>query len=626
VATYSYKTYISDGSERNHSFDFSYISEDYIDVTVDGYSVPFTFLNSSTIRLGTAAPVGSTIEIRRDTQKVNRIVDFQDGSILDERSLDLANQQTLDIVQEAYDYANRLDEKTREYIDRQTFPNGPLDTGVVNVKNFGAKGNGVTNDTVAIQEAINSLSPVGGSIFFPPGTYVVSALTCVTPITITGAGSKAAIIKTNAATGDTITATASGFSIRGMGFDSLVPRTSGAFVKVSNSWYGSAEDLFFSKYFIGLDITSSIGFSVSRINGLDGVGDSVVAGAALIRVGESGYCGGINIEDIVADVNDVTKQPTFGILLRHVDVATLKGVLTVHHKTGLMIAPKAGQIAALIKVDGCDFDTASWGIKVQPVTADAFVTRSTIAQTWAGANSADGVLVDGTVGTVNGLHFTGLMAISNGQIGVNVVGANAKNVTFSHCQSAGNGSNGLQVTGGANATWDGGVLGETDKAGGNVGYGCAVDETSTGSLTNTKCAGNTVAPVANNNPAAFLTSGNTPHEWATYASTITSLTGTVTAATGTLRYKRVNKTVHFSLIVNITNNGSGAGALYATLPFPLAGGTLSIASGRGTAVSAKMVQGLMDSGAPKIFMVNYDGGYPAATGETIAMSGTYEAA
>lgn len=47
---------------------------------------------------------------------------------------------------------------------------------VVNVKAFGALGDGATDDTAAIQAAIDSLSATGGSIYVPPGDYLVTTL------------------------------------------------------------------------------------------------------------------------------------------------------------------------------------------------------------------------------------------------------------------------------------------------------------------------------------------------------------------------------------------------------------------------------------------------------------------
>jgi hypothetical protein len=65
----------------------------------------------------------------------------------------------------------------------------------VSVKDFGAVGDGVTDDTVAIQAAINALSPLGGTLYFPKGTYIVSdanadnaCLTVTAPIQFLGAG------------------------------------------------------------------------------------------------------------------------------------------------------------------------------------------------------------------------------------------------------------------------------------------------------------------------------------------------------------------------------------------------------------------------------------------------------
>jgi hypothetical protein len=53
----------------------------------------------------------------------------------------------------------------------------------VSVKDFGAIGNGATDDTAAIQAAINTLTvgTTGGTIYFPDGTYLVSGITITSP-------------------------------------------------------------------------------------------------------------------------------------------------------------------------------------------------------------------------------------------------------------------------------------------------------------------------------------------------------------------------------------------------------------------------------------------------------------
>ncbi|MBP1997048.1 right-handed parallel beta-helix repeat-containing protein [Paenibacillus eucommiae] len=57
---------------------------------------------------------------------------------------------------------------------------------VINVKLFGATGNGVADDTHAIRAAIESIRTTGGTVFFPRGTYVCRAIVVPANITIIG--------------------------------------------------------------------------------------------------------------------------------------------------------------------------------------------------------------------------------------------------------------------------------------------------------------------------------------------------------------------------------------------------------------------------------------------------------
>lgn len=70
--------------------------------------------------------------------------------------------------------------------------------GPVNVRWFGARGDGATNDTTAIQAAINAVGLVGGAVLIPPGTFCADNLTIgASRVTMTGVG-KTSILAKNA--------------------------------------------------------------------------------------------------------------------------------------------------------------------------------------------------------------------------------------------------------------------------------------------------------------------------------------------------------------------------------------------------------------------------------------------
>lgn len=68
-----------------------------------------------------------------------------------------------------------------------------------NVKAFGAKGDGVTDDTADINSAIAAINDAGGgTLFLPKGVYEITSplIECTVPVAIVGAGATATIVRT----------------------------------------------------------------------------------------------------------------------------------------------------------------------------------------------------------------------------------------------------------------------------------------------------------------------------------------------------------------------------------------------------------------------------------------------
>jgi polygalacturonase len=61
-------------------------------------------------------------------------------------------------------------------IARQACVEAPTSALVINVKDKGAKGDGETDDTAAIQAAIDEVGGTGGTVLVPKGTYTVDAV------------------------------------------------------------------------------------------------------------------------------------------------------------------------------------------------------------------------------------------------------------------------------------------------------------------------------------------------------------------------------------------------------------------------------------------------------------------
>lgn len=106
---------------------------------------------------------------------------------------------------------NALHAATKSYVDSSisTISLTPGPKGeTISVKDFGAVGDGVTNDTAAIQAVVDFLTPGGGTVYLPTGTYLVDTIvfpydrgttntTPYTTINLIGSGMTSSILLMN---------------------------------------------------------------------------------------------------------------------------------------------------------------------------------------------------------------------------------------------------------------------------------------------------------------------------------------------------------------------------------------------------------------------------------------------
>jgi|GEM_PF-3537558 len=82
---------------------------------------------------------------------------------------------TAPVVPGTYDFQWRMVEEFKQWFGSLT-PKTSINViapKIVSVKNFGAKGDGVSDDAPAIQQAMNSLPSTGGTVFVPAGIYML---------------------------------------------------------------------------------------------------------------------------------------------------------------------------------------------------------------------------------------------------------------------------------------------------------------------------------------------------------------------------------------------------------------------------------------------------------------------
>ena len=197
----------------------------------------------------------------------------------------------------------------------------------VSIKDFGAIGDGVADDTTAIQSAWDwAISNGGGRIYAPSGTYLVTSaidITGANNVTFEGDGEQATIITTNSVTDDVFYDSGSSFFriFQDFTITSSVTKSAGSYFNLTAEKRSHFERLRLTRHFNGFNL---VGFEVCYLYAIQ-ITDPSGAGTAIIFGTQNtpGQGSGITVDScFLRGNNDITQNsPTglFGFLVYDVD-------------------------------------------------------------------------------------------------------------------------------------------------------------------------------------------------------------------------------------------------------------------------------------------------------------------
>ena len=295
---------------------------------------------------------------------------------------------------------------------------------IINVKDFGAQGNGSTDDTTAIQAAITAIG--NGTLFFPAGTYIISSALTIPAQTsplLQGAGMSATrIVQTSSSAsgiifGNTTSQTMPlGGGVRDMTIDgSTTPISSyssgvGVTVECANDGF-SLNNLLIRGWGNGITIDQSFNGFYTNITVLYNYYNGIAYGSrGGYTAGAGNSFSGLNISNFGSSLGG---SPT-GIALILSGGEFWTNVDVTSYSTGINIAPGVGQYVDYNFFTNVLADTNTmngWAIN----GGSGLIYSTVCTNCWGAYNGDNGLLIEGT--GVNGFRWVGGRLRENAQSG-----------------------------------------------------------------------------------------------------------------------------------------------------------------------------------------------------------------
>ena len=326
-------------------------------------------------------------------------------------------------------------------------------SGVANVKLYGAVGDNATDDTAAIQAAIDSLSGGtydGGVVYFPPGIYRISSALSIdsadNSITLKGCsthfplGGDGSLIRSTSTTANGIEITNSlSVSIQNLRIDTSVTKTDGIAIDCESSTdiQGiTIDQVYINGFCKGINIT---GYSVSAVRNTEIRAQPNSANSTygiLVDKGSDTRVDQIRFQNIIIDaVHSGSSKHDYssGFLFKnYVNSIWMYDCAVLRSKIGIDFDSTLGagtaSTGAFFRLTNCDVD--------QNKEDGVYINGGTqiwIDNPYLSSNGQNGLETGTSFGGT--LWITNADARGNGYHGINISGTSAKkiHITNPHC-------------------------------------------------------------------------------------------------------------------------------------------------------------------------------------------------
>jgi len=317
----------------------------------------------------------------------------------------------------------------------------------VNAKEYGAVGDATTDDTVAIQNAIDSLSSTGGTVYLPKGVYKTTATLKLTSngVTLRGEGADATKIYCSFAAGNIIelgsyTTNTNGCRLCEIQVLSSIAKTSGAAIKVMNGHQINIDNIT-----LGSNLYYGVQFEAGSFGGGQYLYHmhhfEINSGVNGIIIGEDFSEGGIAQGIYISDGN-IANTTGAGILLKHCSGCFFRTIDIFSCQIGVHMNPSeasTGRVVAnwfdTIICDSC----VAEGWLIQPGSTTGLIQENIFMGCWGASCGTHGMHITNTQADdlISGNSITTGRFINNDAHGI-LISNKIEALSISNTQCMGN--------------------------------------------------------------------------------------------------------------------------------------------------------------------------------------------